>query len=94
MAILYYFVNTLGSPEPDGGAWDEQGGTVCNIRNTLGIPRGTDIKSILKDIKEHERQGISFTGEKKGNVGGRPPRITLDTVYAQIIADCLEDGHR
>jgi hypothetical protein len=75
IAILIYFVNTLDSPDEAGGFWDGQGGIVNRIRKTLSIPPGTDIKSILKSIKEHETQGIAYTGDRIGDPGGRPPFI-------------------
>jgi hypothetical protein len=92
IAILVYFVQSLGSPEESDGGWEGKDGAIAQIRKTLSIPRGTDIRSILRTIKQHEMQGTAYTGDRVGDSGGRPPHITLDSIYAQIIADCLEDG--
>jgi hypothetical protein len=54
---------------------------------------GIRIDHILNDIVAHKKAGIAYTGTRKiGASMGKRPLLALDSIEAQIVADCLESG--
>ena len=64
------------------------------IHQFMGIPQGTKIYDVFRDIIDCKRKGITWVAEDSfqyGNVG-RNPIITIDSQEAQVIADAVEKG--
>ena len=62
------------------------------IKTLAHIPKGTSITTILEDIWECKKGGTRYYGDTARNRSGRKADITIQSVKAQIIADCLESG--
>eukprot|EP00978_Attheya_sp_CCMP212_P008684 scaffold20425_cov45-Attheya_sp.AAC.2 len=95
MAIAYLFIEVHGSPS-DTNLWTKRKGIIYEIRQSLSLPRQTDIKRYLDDIIEARNNGTAYLGDQHiyPNTGplGRPALIEETSADAQIVADAIEDG--
>ena len=96
LAIAYVFVNVLHVPAevewPDGNEFSGNYPIMAFIKNTLDIPKGTDIKYVLRDILDCVASRREYNGLRRALGTTRPPIIDKDDVEAQIIADEIEAG--
>ena len=92
IGIAFVFQQMLGGPA-DEKEWTGQSGVIPKLRKMLSLPKGTCLKPLLRDVNACREMGVPYTGERRISEDlGRPPSIALDSIEAQIIADCCEDG--
>jgi len=89
-AIAYLFVQVYKCPPPS--EWKGRDGVIPRIRDTLGIPATTKLDSILEDIMACEASGKQYSGHRRTARAFKPCVLATNSVEAQIVADCLEDG--
>jgi hypothetical protein len=91
LAIGYMFFKTFGAPE-DHQEWRDR--NICpQIRKAFNLDDGSRIDHILNDVVACKKAGIEYRGSRKiGASVGRRPILRLDSMEAQIIADCFESG--
>jgi hypothetical protein len=95
IAVAYVFHNVFGSPEDsDDTPWLGRDNIIPKIRTQLNISKHTNLYCVLEDIIAYKQQGTAYLGQRhKGILPlGRQSFISLDSVEAQVIADCLESG--
>lgn len=94
-AIAYCFMNRFQCAEnSEETPWFGRNDIIPQIRNALGIPKGTpnsSVESVLKDVLNCKHKGCKYVPEVKHG-GGREAKIPLDSPEAQIIADVTEAG--
>lgn len=92
MAISYMFVNGLGMQRKEE-TWKGRVGVISQIQIALGIKRKTTVKDVLQSVIACYDSNKPYTGEREYcKKKGRRPLITENSVFAQIVADCLKDG--
>ena len=77
--------------DPDERNWHGRHGIATQIKNSLNIPSGTCVKSVLREYLYCKLHCKKYTGESEGRCG-RPAEIALDSEEARIIADNIERG--
>ena len=99
IAIAFAFVNRFKAIQEiteDGvNHWIGAKGIIPQIRNFLGVSRGTDIRHILESVILCRSAGTKYDGSYRSlseEGPGQPPIIRLESQEAQIIADLMEDG--
>ena len=79
--------------------WDGSGGVVYALVDDL--PFSVDsrtVRSVMEDVVDCVRQGVPYDAGRKAVSGagrkamGRKPYIGVDTRYAKVLADTIEDG--
>ena len=89
MAIAYLFVNEFNATE-DEKQWPE---IARVIKEKLSIPSGTKIKYVFLEVIQCKKAKKEYVGGHRTlGTFGKPPIITTNSIEAQIIADCLEEG--
>ena len=63
--IAYYFCNVCGCPKEYNWKKGTVDAVINKIRETFGIPIGTDFEYILRDVLWHKNQGTTYNGEKQ-----------------------------
>lgn len=91
LSIIFMFENKFSGTEND---WDGKDGIIVQIRKSLGLKRGVDVRSILNDYIAHKILGIEYTGTRRMHSGkpGRKPTLGIESIEAQIVVDAIEDG--
>jgi hypothetical protein len=91
LAIGYMFYKKFGAPENHQEWRDKK--IRPQIRKAFDLDDGTRIDHILNDVVACKKAGISYTGTH--NIGAsmrKCPLLALDSIEAQIVANCLESG--
>jgi len=99
--VMCLFVNKYAGLEQDNegtdvqSGWTGRGGLVSNIKRDLGISIHSNVKliPIFMEIIECARTGKIFNAnDLEMRKGHKDVIISIDSVEAQIVADCLESG--
>ena len=65
LAVAYCFIQKFGAPDDtEETPWNGRDGIIRQIRDSLGIPIGSDLSYILKDVKKCQRLRITYTGQR------------------------------
>ena len=94
IAIAIAFINAHNA-EPDRDEWlgHNSNGIIAQLRRALGISENTKIRFILEDVLQCKEEGSVYTGDARlPEHNGKQPFIKLDSVEAQMVADCLESN--
>ena len=94
IAIAIAFINAHNA-EPDRDEWlgRDSNGIIAQLRRALGISENTKIRFILEDVLQCKEEGSVYTGDARlPEHNGKQPFIKLDSVEAQMAADCLESN--
>jgi len=89
IAIAALFQGKFGM-DSDENNWHGKNGIIPQIKHLLGIPRGTNIDSVLRACLFCHENGKTYNGETATARTGRNPILGTDTVEATIIANNLE----
>jgi hypothetical protein len=95
IAVAYVFHNAFGSPEDnDDTPWIGRGNIIQKICEKLNISQHTKLYSVLEDVIACKQKGTTYLGQRREGILplGRQSFISLDSVEAQVIADCLKSG--
>ena len=65
---------------------------VENIKDTLCIPKGTNIRPILEEILESKKKGVLYECDTNRFNAGHKSIVDTKSIEAQILANCLESG--
>ena len=89
MAIAFVYINVYKAADPS--MWEEME-LEKHVRDRLGINNRTNVQNILHEIYKTIKQGFTYTGDTNRSSCGQKVSITVKSVEAQILADCLENG--
>lgn len=67
--------------------------TIAYLRKNLSLPKRTDIKTTLIDVKCHQDKGLLYIGTQiitEDNIVGHPSFISIGSDECQIIANSIE----
>ena len=90
MAIAYLFVVVHGLPE-DEKEWKGAGSVGVRIKRSLGLSDQFDITKTFRTILYFLDKGLPYHGQRLLKLP-RPVKIPTNSEYAQLVADCMEDG--
>ena len=90
LAIAYLFIHVFKAPELK--EWKGRGATQSQIRQRLDIPSNTSIIPVPDHVWACHQAGIVYDGRTEREKSGPQPKVSLDSVEAEIVASAIEDG--
>ena len=92
VGIAHYYVSALGCPGK--ASWHGEGGSISAILKVFNMPRGSrgKIKKVLVQVHRCLALGTLYDSDCFAQRGHRGRVIDSESLEAQLIADCLEQG--